>query len=406
MPGAVQERPGRGGDTMARGILSAALAGLIALAAPGGAGAAPPQGVSSTEVVIGSHQDLSGPIAMWGVPVKNGMQMAVDEINAAGGIHGRKLRLIVEDSGYDPKKAVLATQKLLTRDNIFIMAGSMGTPTVLATMPLVLQKGLPHVFPLTAATQMYEPLEKLKFSIFTPYHLMMRIGVKWMVETKGKKAVCIMHQDDEFGLNVKRGVEEQLKAMKLDLVSTTTYKRGATDFSSQIAKLRADKCDLVTLGTIVRETVGAMAEAKKLGWQVDMLGSAATYAPEVAALGKETVEGYYSAGLTPIPYYDTASPPVRKWMDAYKAKFNADANPQVIGGYNVIMTTALGLQNAGRDLTADSFVAGLEKITNYKDIFGSVPISFSAESHLAARTAFIAQIKGGRWTTLTGYLGF
>ena len=189
---------------MARRILSAALAAVIALASAGGARAAAVQGVTDTEVVIGTHQDLSGPIASWGVPVKNGMQLAVDEINAAGGIHGRKLKLIVEDSGYDPKKAVLATQKLLSRDGIFIMAGSMGTPTVLATIPLVLQKGLPHVFPLTAATQMYEPYDKLKFALFTPYNSLMRVATKWVVETKGKKAVCVLHQDDEFGLNVKR----------------------------------------------------------------------------------------------------------------------------------------------------------------------------------------------------------
>jgi ABC-type branched-subunit amino acid transport system substrate-binding protein len=197
---------------MARQILSAMLAAVITLAGTGGARAAGPQGVTDTEVVIGSHQDLSGPIASWGVPVKNGMQLAADEINAAGGIHGRKLKLIVEDSGYDPKKAVLATQKLLSRDGIFIMAGSMGTPTVLATMPLVLQKGLPHVFPLTAATQMYEPYDKLKFALFTPYNSLMRVATKWVVETKGKKAVCVLHQDDEFGLNVKRGVEDQLAA--------------------------------------------------------------------------------------------------------------------------------------------------------------------------------------------------
>jgi ABC-type branched-subunit amino acid transport system substrate-binding protein len=275
------------------------------------AGAAGPQGVTDTEIVVGSHQDLSGPIAFWGVPVKNGMQMAADEINAAGGISGRKLKLVVEDSGYDPKKAVLATQKLLSRDNIFIMAGAMGTPTVLASMPLVIQKGLPHVFPLTAATQMYEPYDKLKFALFTPYNYSMRVVTKWFVETKGKKAVCLMIQDDEFGLNVKRGVDDQLEAMKMKAVSVTTYKRGATDFSSQIAKLRADKCDLVVLGTIIRETVGAMAEAKKLGWQVDMVGSQAAYAPEVAAIGKDIVEGFYAAGQTPIPYYDTASPQVK-----------------------------------------------------------------------------------------------
>jgi ABC-type branched-subunit amino acid transport system substrate-binding protein len=391
---------------MARQILSAMLAAVITLAGTGGARAAGPQGVTDTEVVIGSHQDLSGPIASWGVPVKNGMQLAADEINAAGGIHGRKLKLIVEDSGYDPKKAVLATQKLLSRDGIFIMAGSMGTPTVLATMPLVLQKGLPHVFPLTAATQMYEPYDKLKFALFTPYNSLMRVATKWVVETKGKKAVCVLHQDDEFGLNVKRGVEDQLAAMKMELVSTTTYKRGATDFSSQVAKLRADKCDLVALGTIIRETIGVMGEAKKLGWQVDMVGSQAAYAPEVAALGKDIVEGLYAAGETPIPYYDTASPAVKKWMDAYKAKFGTEANIQSVAGYRVVTTMGEGLKSAGRTLTADSFVAGLEQIKNLTDIFGSVPTSFSRENHLATKSAFMAQIKGGRWVTLTDHLNY
>jgi ABC-type branched-subunit amino acid transport system substrate-binding protein len=368
--------------------------------------AAAPQGVSDTEVVIGTHQDLSGPITFWGVPVRNGMQMAVDELNASGGIHGRKLKLIVEDSGYDPKKAVLATQKMLARDRIFVMAGAMGTPTVLATMPLVLQKGLPHVFPLTAATQMYEPHDRLKFALFTPYNYSMRVSTKWFVETKGKKAVCILHQDDEFGLNVKRGVEDQLTAMKMDLVAVTTYKRGATDFSSQVARLRAAGCDLVVLGTVIRETIGTMAEARKLGWQVDMLGSAAAYAPEVAALGKDVVEGLYATGQTPIPYYDTAAPPVRKWMEAYKAKFGTEANIQSTAGYNVVMVTGQGLENAGRDLTVDSFVEGLQRIKGYTDIFGSAPIAFSKDNHLATKTAFVAQIQNGRWTSLTGHLSY
>jgi branched-chain amino acid transport system substrate-binding protein len=390
---------------MSKASVAAWLGPVVALIAVV-AWAAGPQGVTDTEVIIGTHQDLSGPIAVWGVPVRNGMQMAVDEINAAGGIHGRKLRLVVEDSGYDPKKAVLATQKMLSRDNIFIMAGAMGTPTVLASMPLVLQKELPHVFPLTAATQMYEPHDKLKFALFTPYIHAMRVGTKWFVETHGKKVVCIMHQDDEFGLNVKRGVEEQLRAMKMDLVSVTTYKRGATDFSSQIAKLRADGCDLVTLGTIVRETIGAKAEARKLGWPVDMLGSQAAYAPEVAALGKETVEGFYAVGQTPIPYYDTASPAVKRWMDAYKAKFGIEANIQSVAGYSVVMVTAEGLKNAGRQLTADTFVDGLHKIKGYTDIFGSAPISFAPDNHLGTRTAFVAQIRGGRWTKLTDFLSY
>ncbi len=365
-----------------------------------------PQGVTGTEVVIGSHQDLSGPITFWGVPVKNGMMMAAEEINAAGGVHGRTLKLLIEDSGYDPKKAVLATQKLLTRDEIFVMAGAMGTPTVLASMPLVLKKGLPHIFPLTAAEQTYEPFNPLTFAMFTPYYHSMRAGTKYMIETFDKKRPCAMHQDDEFGLNNLRGVEQQLDEMGMELVSVTSYKRGATDFSSQIARMRGDDCDVVFLATIIRETVGAMAEARKLGWNVDFLTGQAGFAPEVALLGKDVVEGLYGVGQTPIPYRDTADEAVGTWMDRYKDMFGSEANIQAVAGYNVVMLTAEGLQNAGPALTVEAFVAGLEQINGYEDIFGSAPVTFSSDNHLGNTRVFVSQIRDGRWERLTEPLLF
>ncbi len=379
-------------------VLAAAIGPLATAAAD--------QGVSDDEVVIGTHQDLSGPITFWGVPVRNGMVMAVEEINTAGGIHGRQLKLVVEDSGYDPKKAVLATQKLLNRDEIFVMAGAMGTPTVLASMPLVLRQGLAHVFPLTAAKQMYEPFDKLKFALFAPYYHAMRAGTKWMVENHGKTRVCALYQDDEFGLNGHRGVVAQLEAMGMALVETTTYKRGATDFSSQIARLRAAECDLVTLQSVIRETVGSMAEARKIGWDVDFLVNQAGYAPEVVMLGKEVVEGLYAMGMTPIPDYDSASTDVQAWMDRYRERFDADANIQAVAGYQVIQLTALGMQNAGPDLSTDSFVAGLEKIQGYTDMFGAAPASFGPERRLAAETVFVNRVEGGRWVQLTEPIGF
>ena len=96
-------------------------------------------------------QDLSGPVKGWGVPVANGMKLAAEEINAAGGINGRKIKLVIDDSGYDPKRAVLAKQKLIDRDQIFSMVGPMGSPTVLAAQDFVLDAGVTQLFPLTAA---------------------------------------------------------------------------------------------------------------------------------------------------------------------------------------------------------------------------------------------------------------
>ena len=132
------------------------------------------QGVTPTEIVIGTHQDLSGPIKVWGVPVLNGMKLAVEEINAKGGINGRKIRMIAEDSGYDPKKAVLASQKMVEKDKVFAMIGPMGSPTVLAAQDILFEAGVPQLFPLTAAEFTYKfdpakPQERLKFNNLLPY---------------------------------------------------------------------------------------------------------------------------------------------------------------------------------------------------------------------------------------------
>ena len=381
-------------------IIAAGVAGAAATAT------AQVQGVTDSEIVLGTHLDLSGPINSWGQPIKSGMEMAVDDINAAGGINGRKIRLIIEDNGYDPKKAVLATQKMLTHDRIFAMVGSMGTVTSAATMPLVLKQGLPHLFPITPADMFYKPFDKLKFAFFSPYYDDIRTGVKFMVQTRGKKKVGVLYQDDEFGANILKGVEDQLKSMNLPLVGSTSYKRGATDFSTQIAKLKSDGVDLVVLGTIIRETIGSMAAARQLGWGVDFLISQAAYAPEVPALGKQAVEGLYGSGMTPIPDAGTSRPEVVAWMKRFEQRFGKPANVQAVVGYIVLQTAALGLTNAGRALTPDTAVAGLEKIRNHGNVFGTAPLSFSPDSHLASRQVFMAQVKNGKWVKLTDFMTY
>lgn len=112
--------------------LLAAVFALLALSA-----AAQTPGVSRDEIVVGSIQDLSGPVAMLGAPVRDGMLMRFEEANAAGGLYGRTLRLVVEDAAYDPKKAVLAARKLLQRDRVFAFLANLGTPVVMATMPMI-----------------------------------------------------------------------------------------------------------------------------------------------------------------------------------------------------------------------------------------------------------------------------
>jgi len=378
-------------------------AGLIALAIAGSA-FAQTQGVSKGEIVIGSMQDLSGPLVGFSKQLVNGMNMRVDEINASGGINGRKLKLVVEDHGYDPKKAVLATQKLVQKDKIFAMVGTIGTATSMASMPLLFEKNIPHLFPLTAAREMYEPLHKLKYSFAATYYDQVRAGLKMIVKQKGYKKVCTLYQDDDFGAEIMRGAEAGLKELNMALAEKTTYKRGATDFSSQIARMKDAGCDFVVLGTIIRETIGAIGTARKLGWGVEFMGSSASYTELIHKLGGPAMNGFYSTNTVNMPYLDDASKNVRDWAQRYKAKFKDDPAVFSVYGYQVIDLFAQIAAKTGPNLTTDNFIKTLDSFTAPRDMFGADSMTFSKTKHLGSNRARLSQIVNGKWTPLTDYI--
>jgi branched-chain amino acid transport system substrate-binding protein len=369
-----------------------------------GAALAQGQGVGKNEIVIGTMQDLSGPIVAFSKQLKNGMEMRVEEINAAGGIHGRKLKLVIEDHGYDPKKAVLATQKLVQKDRIFAMVGTIGTPTALPSMPILFEKNIPHLFPLTAAREMYEPLHRLKYSFAATYYDQMRAGVKHMVKNRGFKTVCTMYQDDDFGVEVMRGAEAGLKEIGMALAERTTYKRGATDFSSQVARMKDAGCDFVVLGTIIRETLGAIGTARKLGWGVEFMGSSAAYTDLIHKLGGPAMNGFYATNTVNNPYLDDASRNVREWASRYKQKYREDPAVFSVYGYQVIDLFIQIAEKTGPKLNVDTFIDTLDKFSSTRDMFGADAMSFSKTKHLGSNRARLSQIVNGKWTPITDYI--
>ncbi|WP_169569893.1 ABC transporter substrate-binding protein [Sneathiella limimaris] len=384
--------------TFVRFGLSVAAALAASLAITGSAKAT--QGIEDDKIILGSHQPLSGPVALWGVPVTNGMRMAVEEINAKGGIHGRQIELIVEDSAYQQNKAAQAGDKLLRKDKVFALVGALGTPTNMVTMPRALKMSVLNVFPVTAAREMYEPMHPLKFGMFTPYDDQMRAAVKYFVEKDGVKKIGVLYQDDDFGKNVMKGCVEQAEAMGLPEVVKTNFKRGAKDFSSQIAKMKSEGVELVCLGTIIGETIGSMGTAKKIGFDAKFVVSSAGYVPENISLAKGLTEGLYGTGQTPIPYYEDATPEVKAWMDAYKKRFDKTAVLQSIAGYDLMHVFGIALEKAGKDLTAEAVGKAIESIKDYPSIFGSAPISFGADDHIGPderNSAKLFQVQGDKW---------
>ncbi|MCP4667196.1 MAG: ABC transporter substrate-binding protein [Deltaproteobacteria bacterium] len=367
-------------------------------------------GVTDTEIVIGSHQDLSGPIAGWGNQVKMGLEMRAKEINDAGGIHGRKIRLVIEDNGYDPKKAIMVTNKMITRDKVFCFIGNMGSPTAGATKPIISKKKIPQMFPLTAASLFFEPYDRYSFAGFTPYYDQARIIVKYFVKEKGYEKIGLMYQDDEMGAIMKKGVEDELAVHKLKLASGESYKRGATDFSSQIAKLRKADVQLVVLATVIRETVGALKEAKKIGWEVDMCGMSPAYTKYVPLLCMKagfSADGFYCTGQTPMIYKDSPNKTIQEWWKRHVEWFGKDPDLPTTAGYAGVHYFAIAAERVGKDLTREKLVDELEKFREEPDeIFDGPPYTFTKTNHQGAFYANMNIVKGGKFVVIAPNLYF
>ncbi len=362
------------------------------------------QGVSKNEIVIGSIQDLSGPIAGFGKQVRLGMMLRVDEANEQGGVGGRKLRLVVEDSAYDPRKAVLAAQKLVNQDKVFAVVGHIGTAQNMAAMPVQFERNVINFFPVTAARQMYDPFHRLKYSFAAPYYDQMVIAAPMLYRQRNATKACTMYQDDEFGLEVMRGAEDGLKTIGVELAEKTSYKRGATDFSSQVARMKAAGCDFVVLGTIIRETIGAIAEARKTGFNPTFLGSSAAYTDLIHKLGGKAMDGLYATMTVQNPYLDDTSREISFWATKYKTKFNEDPTVFSVYGYTAVDAFIRAATKAGPNLTTDSFIKAMDSMTIPPDIFGSAEMTFSPTKRLGSNATRLSQLQDARWKVVSEYM--
>jgi branched-chain amino acid transport system substrate-binding protein len=378
------------------GFLQTAVFGLASLWLSVASAAEPVPGVTDTEILIGTVTDLSGVTAIQGVNNANAIRLMFDEANSKGGINGRKIRYIVEDAQYQVPRAVQAMNKLLNNDKVFMTLQDGGTPMNNATWPMALEKNTPKLLPLTAARSMYEPYNKLKFSQTSSYVDQMRAGVKYFIEDRGKKTICIMYQDTDFGKDVLAGVTLQTEAEHLKVVGLTAHKPTDTDFSAAVTKLREANCDLVTLGTIVRDTMMIVSTVKKAGWDVDLLGQAASYDTAIATAPGGVGEGFYSMTPTLYAYPDDPRPEVHDLMTRYKARYGFDVNYIGQTGVTCAQIALEALKRAGRDLTVDSLVTAMESLHEFTDMYGNT-YSFGPNQHHGSTKAFLAVIKNGRW---------
>ncbi|MBT4616806.1 MAG: ABC transporter substrate-binding protein [Gammaproteobacteria bacterium] len=364
------------------------------------------QGVSDSEIILGSHTDLSGPVAIWGVGSINGARMRFEEANEAGGVNGRQIKFVVEDTQYQIPRAIQAANKLINRDKVFAMVLALGTPTNNAVLTQQLKAGIPNMFPLTGARSMVEPYHDLKFAQRGIYYDEIRAGVKYFLEEMGKEKPCVIYQDTDYGQEILEGAEDQLKEMGQALVGVSAHKPTESEFTASIIRLRNAQCDVVFMGTIHRDTILILEAASKMKFDVVFVGNNAAYGQVIAEQESGSGEGYHAfVHMAKLYKEDGLSDKVERWWDRYEARFNVEPGIPAMEGYRAADLVVTALENAGPDLDKAGFLAATEAITDYQDIFG-YQIQFGPGDHKGVSESLLSVVENGKWKTLATAISY
>ncbi len=355
-------------------------------------------GVSDREIVIGTHLDLSGPAAFAMPPLRNAIQMRVDELNEAGGVNGRRIRLIVEDNASQPQQAVRAVDKLIRRDEIFAMVCPFGSGPNAATVRRVVGANTICFAPYAASAivQQTSGNSPLLFTTVPHYDTTTAAGLKWAFAQLGSKRVGLILQEGPFGDLVAKGAKAALAQAGLQAAAEASYKVGDIDFSSQVARMRAANVDLIVTATVVRETIGIAAEVKKLGWDnVNVLSATPGRTAMAANLGKGAMEGVYGLGSWKILYPEDFPQDVKSWADSYRKRFNSEPDEIAMVFYDYTNWFFAGVQAVGRSVSSESVAAALAAV-GQKGLALYDTQRF-VSNHAAPEWTRVERVKDGKW---------
>ena len=354
------------------------------------------KGVTKTWVKVGASLDMTGPVAFVGKQLQDGINVYFLAINAKGGIHGRKIKLVVEDNGYRPSRAVASVVKLAGRDKVFAIVGTTGTAPTLAMIPAIKREGMPLVGIGAFSPKLAYPPKKLVFHVLTNYDDQMRIGLDYIVKVLGvkKPKLGIIYQADDFGHDCLKGLMRQAKMYGIPIVAKASYKRGTVDFNPQVVRMMKAGVKYVFLATIYRETAGVVKAAAKLGYR-------ATFMVTAAAADRITLKlsGPAGDGLLGVACGELLNSKRPGWkLYLARTKKYGKGRPSFYHsvGYLFAEVFCQGLRLTGRKLTRKRFIKAMERIKNFKTGVGP-NITFGPKLRSGAHSAFIVKAKKGRF---------
>lgn len=375
------------------GLAAAVVAAAVVLAGcSGGKPAAEKEGASggseAAVIKIGTVGPLSGNAATYGQSTKHGVEIAVDEVNKAGGISGAQVELVPEDSRGDQTEAANATRKLVEQDKVVAIVGAVLSSETLSGGPIANDAKVPMISSSSTAPGIPD-IGPYIFRNCISDNVQAAQLAEYAVQELKVKRFAVMFTNNDYGMALRDGFTAKAKELG-EVVAVEAYTDGDANFSAQLTKIKAQNPDALYIGGYYTEAAKIAQQAKEMGLKVQLLGADGFYSSKLTELGGDAVEGaVFTAGF----YSGDTSPAVQNFVAAYKAKFNEEPDMFAAQAYDAAKIVLEAIKKAGSTDTT-KIQAALAATRDFPGITGTT--SFTANGD-AEKDIVILKVEQGKF---------
>lgn len=380
--------------------LNRSLLALVALSVLVFGCGGPQQGVSKDEIKIGTWAPLTGPASAL-ADIAKAMQAYMASVNAKGGVHGRKITLIVKDDAYDPARTPQVVKELVEQDDVLAIVGGIGTANGVAVKDYLMTKGIPWIGPASASRVWTIPLQGNIFAVIPSYVTEGRILAHYAVNELKAKKVGLFYQDDAFGREGQEGVRLGMGQAYSSVVAES-YKPTDEDVSAHAKKFKESGVDAVILFSLPKQAALLVQECAKLEYKPQFLGNQALADPAIFQMAGPGWEGAIvdSGALNPSSDHPQVQR-ARQILQQYAPDLTLGT--YALGGLGWAEILVQGLEKVGPEVNRVKLIYGMEAFESTDNFFGRT-VRFSKDSHDGLTAARLMKVEGGKFVDLSDWI--
>jgi len=345
-------------------------------------------GGNQNEIVIGHFASMTGSEATFGQSTDNGIQLAIEEINAAGGVNGRRLRVITYDDKGDSKEAGSAVTRLATRDRVVAVLGEVASSLSLAGAPICQEHGIPMISPSSTNEAVTQEGDKI-FRVCFIDNFQAYVTAKYIRGLQSgpvSKVAILFDQSSAYSVGLADEFEKSFAALGGQVILRQSYSKGDQDFSAQLTAIRGANPEMVFLPGYYTDVGNIAVQARKLGIMVPLFGGDGWTSSKLTEIGGDALEGcFYSEHYSP----EDPNPRIQNFITKYKAKYNATPDGLAALGYDAARLLADAMTRAP-SLSGDDLAAAIAATRDFEGVTGTFSIDAARN---AVKPAVILKIK-------------